>query len=303
MKKTHTQAAALSLCIALFPQAATVLAADSPWQPDIKITAGTNDNLGQAERNRDIIDDNFITLNLGLAYRKDLKPGQLLTLRTFLETEQWDEVRDMSRLSAGGQVVFDWQPSAGPTAPSFQANVLIRADDYDHKQRDSTIISTQLTATKPISDRFQASLGIEYKQRDSSGTVWDLDHVRGFLSGVFAFRPGWSVYGTYSYIDGDVWSNAQTRFSNGVVAGDIFGLISVSEAIEPDEAFNDAFCGSCRWHAYRLEARTNTFEIGINKDIGKDMLLDLSFLKIDVDAKGDNEYDTQVFRVSLQKRF
>jgi len=303
MKFTHIQAAALSLCVALFTHTGPVFAADSPWHPDVKISVGTNDNLGQAERNRDIVDSNFATLNLGIAYKKDLNPGQLLTLRGFLETEQWDDVRDMSRLSAGGQVFFDWQPSPGPTAPSFQANAMVRVDDYEHHQRDSTIFSTQLMVTKPFTNRIQSSLGVEYRDRDSSGTVWDLEHFRGFLGGAFAFRPSWSLHGTFSYIYGDVWSNAQTTFSNGNTADDLFGLISKADAIEPDKAFDSEFCGVCRWHAYRLKAHTNTYEIGINKEFSHDMLLDLSFMYIDVDARGDNEYDTQVFRLSLLKRF
>lgn len=304
MKYTNIQTAALSLYIALFPHAGSVFAEESPWHPGIKVTAGTNSNLGQAELDRDIINDNFVTLNLGIDYKKVLKPGQLLTLRPFLETVQWNEVRDMSRVSAGGKIVFDWQPAPGPTALIFQANALVRVDDYrSHKQRDSTIFSTQLMVIKRFSDRVRTSLGVEYRDRDSSGTVWDLNSVRGFLSGAFAFRPSWSVHGTYSHLYGDVWSNAQTTFSNGVVADDIFGLVSAADAIEPDEAFNSAFCGPCSWHAYRLTAHTNTYEVGIDKEFGQGIQADLSYLYVDVDARGDNKYDVQIIRVSLLKRF
>jgi hypothetical protein len=85
-------------------------AADSSWQFDLNVSAGENDNLGRAELDRDIVEDNFVSVNAGAAYKIFSGAGQQLTLRGFLETEQWDDVSDLSRL------LFDWQFSAGPTA-------------------------------------------------------------------------------------------------------------------------------------------------------------------------------------------
>lgn len=298
--------AVLSVFVSLPLQSQSARAEDSPWQPDVKITAGYNDNLGQAQFGRDIVSSYFAALNLGIDYKKALNPGQIFTLRGFLETVQWEAVRDMSRISAGGNFNYDWQPTPGPTAISYHADILLRADDYrSHKQRDSTIFSAKFSATKPFTENVRASFGVEYRDRDSSGTVWDLNSARGFLSGAYNFRPTWSVYGTYSYAYGDVWSNAQTVFDNGKPADDIFGLVSAADAIEPDEAFNSEFCSNspCNWLAYRLTAHTNIFEIGIDKELGQNMLADLSYSYIDVNARGDNNYDVQIVRLSLLKRF
>lgn len=302
MKPTSAHVLALSLCATLACATGKLSAADLP-QFTADVSAGHNTNLNQAERDRDIIDDNFITLNLAATYTKTLPPTQQLTLKGFVETEQWQEVRDISRLTAGGEVGFGWTPAPGPTALSLQATAGIRADDYDHDQRDSTVVTAKLVASKQLTTLARASVGISWRDRDSDGTVWDLQHVRGFLNGAYAFRPGWSAHGTYSYIDGDVWSTAQTTFCNGAVAGDLFGLINAADALEPDGAFNNEFCSAAVWTAYRLPAETNTFEVGINKEFGQSMVLDFSFLHIDVDARGSNEYDTQVYRLSLQKRF
>lgn len=301
MKHRNILATTLLMAATALPFAVPAHAAGTPWQFDIKGSAGYNNNLGRAERDRDIVEDFFATITADAAYKIDLGAGQQLTLRGFLETEQWDKVRDISRLTAGGQLLFDWQPTAGPTAPSFQFNASAQGDEYAHDQRDSNVFITQLLATKPFNDRFSATIGVEYGKRDSSGRVWDLNHVRGFLSGAYAFNPGWSAHGTYSYIDGDIWSTAQTTLCDGSTATGIFGLISASDALEPDDAFNEAFCGS--WTAYRLPATANTFELGVSKEIGQTMVVDFSAQTIDVDARGNNEYDIQVYRISLSKRF
>lgn len=279
----------------------TLHAADSTWQFDVGGSLGYNNNLGQAERDRDIVPVYFATITAGVDYKKELWPGQQLTLRGFLETEQIEEVRDMSRLTAGGELFYDWQPGTGPSATILQFNLGAKADKYGVTQRDSTVITTQLLATKPFNERISATIGAEYRDRDSDGTVWDLSHVRGFLNAIYKFHRRWSAYGTYSYIDGDVWSTAQTTLCDGTPADDIFGLVSAADAIEPDEAFNNALCGT--WNAYRLPATSNTLELGIKAEFEHDFLLDFSAKTIHVDARGDNKYDTQIYRVRLLKRF
>lgn len=274
---------------------------DGPWQLDAGVTLARNDNIGNAERSRDIVDDNFAILTLGAGYRWQFDMQQSLFARGFLETEQLEEVRDLSRYTLGGQLNYRYRINPKPDSLSLQANLIAQVDEYEHSQRDSNIITAQLVASQPIGERVTTSVGVEYRSRDSSGSVWDLNQARGFLSGQFAFRPTWSAYGTYSYIDGDVASTAQTVFKDGTPADDIFGLVSAAKDIEPDKAFNNEFDGN--WLAYRLSAFTHTVKLGMKKDFANDFGLDLSVLRVIVNAKEDNEYKNWVYRLSLQKRF
>lgn len=276
---------------------------DESWHPDVSLTIGTNDNLGRAELNRDIVDDDFASITAGIGRTLQLNPAQTLSMRGFAQREQWKTVTEMSKTSLGGRVATDWIPFIGDAPIAYDFNMQLRLDQFGVKQRDSTVFTSQLIASKPIGDRFQASLGVEYNDNDSEGTVWDLHHVRGFLTGTFIFYPRWSAHGTYSYIDGLIWSTVQTTFADGTAANDIFGLISASEAIEPDEAFNDAFCGECEWHAYRLEAETNVFELGLDGELDHNIGLNLSFLAIDVKANGNNDYKINVITAGVSKGF
>jgi len=285
----------------LLLQSGGTLAADRPWSVDVKIDGGKNNNIGNADRGRDMVDENFGILTVGGNYRWSFGP-QAITARLFAETEQTEKIRDLSRYTGGGQLRYHRQLGSLPTSPSVEANVTAQVDDYDVKQRDSTIISTQLSATQPIGGRAQLSVGAEYWYRDSEGSVWDLDHVRGFLNGGVSILRGWSTYGTYSFLKGDVASTAQTRFSDGSVPGDIFGLIDAAKAIEPDDAFNNEYPDR-RWTAYRLSAISHAVKIGIKKQFAHDFTLDVSAFSVWVNAKADNEYDTQIYRASLLKRF
>ncbi len=296
----HARTAVVGLPLLL--QLSVSHAADNrPWWVDAGVELGRNDNIGNAERSRDIVEDNFATITFGAGYNLQLDPLQSVSVRGFVETEQVQEVRTLSRYTGGAELSYRLQMNQSPAAPALEAGATAQLDDYDHNQRDSTITTVHLAAIQPIGERAQVSVGIEYQTRDSSGSVWDLNHVRGFLTGDFAFLPGWAAYGSYSYTDGDVASTVRTVFPNGVQAGDIFGLVNAAKDIEPDQAFNEEFSG--RWLAYRLAAKTNTFKAGLRKDLGQGVTADLSLVRVLVDAKGDNEYQNWIYRASLQKRF
>jgi hypothetical protein len=287
--------------LAVITCTAVVSANASPWQFDIKATLGTNDNVSQAEKDRDIVDDSFAGLNFSGTYTWDLSQYYAVAVRGFLETEQWQDVSGLSPLSYGGQFILRGQIGVGPTVPSYQFDVGIQADEYDFTQRDSTVTTSQLSLTKPITEHVSIAGGIEYRSRDSDGTVFDLDQLSGLLTGTFAFAHGWSLGGTYSYIDGDFWSDAQVEFCDGTPASDIFDLVSAADALEPDDAFNDAFCG--RWFAYRLPGTANSFEIDVDKEFRDGIVLAFSLLEVQVEAEGDNNYDSTIVRASLAKRF
>ncbi len=276
-------------------------AEDSPWIIDTELTLGSDDNVGRAERERDIASDITLLLNAGLAYNTSTGGKSALTLRAFAETERYQETTGLNRATLGGQFIFRWQHRLGYRAPFYQFNIGVQLDEYDSEQRNSTVTRSQLMATRRITDRITSSMGIEYQKRDSEATVFDLEQGRVFLNIDYALRTGWAYYGTFSYIDGQIWSTAQNVFCNGLPAADIFDIINASSAIESDDAFNDAYCGN--WLAYRLEAQTLTAMLGINKAIDNSLALDLSLLNAQVDADGDTHYDRTLVRATVLKRF
>lgn len=292
---------ALLFAAHVFP--ALVFATGNPWSADLKGTIGHNTNIGNAERHRDTIDDNFGELSGGVSYTHGFGP-QSLTARGFAEAESWENTEDLTRLTAGAQLIYRRQLGSLPSSPSISLMLNGQVDSYDVNQRDSTIGTATFSISKPVGTTANLSAGAEYFYRDSEGSVWDLDHVRGFLGGSIGFLKGWSTYANYSFLKGDVASTAQTRFSDGTIPTDIFGLIDVAKAIEPDDAFNNEYgSGQRRWTAYRLSAISHAGRIGVKKQFSSNIILDVSAFSVWVNAKADNEYDTQVYQASLIKRF
>lgn len=281
--------------------AGTAGAEESRWVVDSEVTATHDSNVSRAERERDILSDHNLLASAGLSAAFEPSFRTALNVRAFLEGEAWSEIDTLNRATAGGQVTGRWAPGKGYRAPVLQLTLTLQADDYDVRQRDSLVYAAQLSASQRVNDRIRVSYGMEATERRSEGTVFDGTQGRVFVNGDFELDRHWSAYTGYSHLRGDTFSSAQLSFCNGAPAVDIFGLISASEALESDKAFNETFCGS--WIAYRLKAQTHVLTLGLNRAFGHHLSADFSVQGVQVNGQGDNDYQRVLVRAGLLARF
>lgn len=275
--------------------------ARAEWVMDGEATVTHDNNVSRAERERDILQDESLLANLAVIYLTEPSFKTALNLRGFVEGEAWRDISSLNRATVGGQVMGRWQPVVSFTAPVYQLNLTAQLDEYGVVQRDSVVYTAQAFASQRINDRTTLSYGIEGVQRRSDGTVFDTTNTRLFINADFALTNELSAYGAYSYLHGDTFSSAQISFCNGAVANDVFGLISASDALEPDQAFNKDFCGS--WVAYRLPSHTHALTVGVNQAFSHQLSADLSVQGIEVEARGNNNYQRMLVRFGLLARF
>lgn len=268
---------------------------------DGDLTVTVDDNQSRAERTRDQVEDTSASARLAASYTPQTGHNSMVLLSLFAEGEQFQEVDKLNRLSFGGKAAWRWQPHSGFLAPLVEWNVSAQDHNIRTDQRDSTEINSQLFVTRRITDRLTLSLGGEYRLFDARSEVFDLEDVRGFFNIDYLFGKGNALYLTYSYLDGEVFSSAQRQFCNGAFATDILSLINASSAIEGDDAYNSTFCGD--WVAYRLDATTQTVQGGLNVPLGKSASFDLSVLHADVRGAGNNDYQRNLIRATVLKRF
>jgi hypothetical protein len=268
---------------------------------DGEVTLSHDSNVSRAERERDILPDQSALAALGLSLLTEPSTNTALNLRAFVEGEAWLDSEPLNRLTGGGQVTGRWQPKPGYLAPVYQLLLTGQVDDYGVDQRDSAVFTAQLSATRRLNDRVMFTYGLEGSERHSDGTVFDIAQGRLFMNADFELSDTWNAYGAWSFLRGDTFSSAQFSFCNGASANDIFGLIVASEALENDEALNEAYCGS--WIAYRVPASTHAFTVGANHAFNHKLSADVSVQDVRVHAKGDNDYRRLILRAGLLMRF
>jgi hypothetical protein len=270
------------------------------WFNDFEVSIEHNDNIGQSEKKRDINNDEVALVNYSFLSNIELSGNQAVTFKAFAEHEQVNNVKDMSRSTAGLKFVYRWQNSLGYTAPFYQFNTSIQLDEYNADQRDSTVSKTQLFMTKRLSDQLVLVAGVSHDRRNSEGAVFDLKNNRVFFNLDYSPRNRSVYYLSYDYRKGTTWSVAQPVFCDGTAATDIFPLIAAAEKIERDQAFNEAYCG--RWSVYRLEADTQTFGAGINFAVSSGSAVDISATWVDSQAKSGLSYQSAIIRASYLLR-
>jgi len=276
--------------------------ADAPvFFVDGELTFGYDDNLSQAQRERDTVEDHFLEAQLGMLYNHRVDFNTAMSFKGFLSGQFFETADSLNRGTAGLEASIRYQPTFGFLAPFYRLTLTAQLDEYDEEQRDSDVIKAQLSGTKRITDQLTSSLGVEYRHRDSEGSVWDTKDWRFFLNGDLMLTKRLALYSTYSFLTGDVTSSAQVTFCNGLAADDIYGLIQSSTAIEFDHALSNDFCGD--WVAYRLDGTTNAIMTGLNYGFSHSMSLDASMLWASINGDGDNDYYRRVYRFSVLARF
>ena len=269
---------------------------------DTDLTYTLDDNQSQAMFRRDQIEDRSLGLGAKVSYGQLLTDHSLLSGSLFGEVEQMSEVEQLDRATFGLKGALRWQPSSAFSAPNVEFNLSWQDDDYGDDARDSGVFISQLFVTRRMTDRITTTAGLQYRNRDSAGSVWDLEDARLFLNADYAVGHA-AAYATYSYIEGDSFSSAQRIFCNGLQAQDTLPLINIQTANEPDEAYNEYHCGE--WFAYRLDTHSHTFVLGANYGFSHTFSADVSVLYADVTATEDSDvtYQRRLIRASLLKRF
>ena len=291
---------ALSSVLLSFDVAAQLVI--SPAQFDVKVSAGHNANVNQAERSVDIVDDRFLEFSSGAGYRVSFSGGRVDAFgRAFVSAQEFADVKGLGHRGGGLEAGVEGAITNSPLPPFYRLSVRVTGEDYDFKQRDSTVYTGDLLVGANITPRTIVSLGGEYRAREARSDVFDLSEWSVFADLGVEIAPSLRAGLRMTYTDGDVWSTIQAIRPNGEARDDIFDLIAAATAIQRDEAFNAEFEGV--WFAYRLPATTGRLSLTVDKTFRERWSVGLQWLEIRVKADRDNDYDNRLFRLSLGLKF
>lgn len=288
----------IPLTLQLLGPAATA----APPQFNATLSQGFIDNTGQAERTRDIIDDNFTELELGVGYQFEMFQGRLETsARGFVAAMEQYQVEGLSRIGGGGTLGLNWRLTNSPLPPTLRVALRFETEDYDFQQRDSDIYTGSIEFGMNFGPRTVVSVGGKYRDRRARSEVFDINQWSGFLSADVDIGLSWNLSLRAEHIDGDVWSTVQTAPPNGPPVDDIFNLIAASIVLQRDDAFNDALAGE--WFVYRLPAERQEYSLNLTRNLGERFKLNFEWLEVRVHGALDNDYDNRVLQASLGFQF
>ena len=204
---------------------------------------------------------------------------------------------DLSYIAASGRVLYRYQHN-----PGFTGTILEVAGDLevrqhaDSKIRNGWIGDLTIGAGKHLTDRLRLGTGLGFEGRAARDSVYDTSTARIWGSADFRWSPTITAYGSVNFIDGD-------QVFNSAYGGTQANLMQYGKASAPDPALRRAFGGIVPM-AYRVDARTWVYDVGVNLNLGNARALDFSVGYFDAEAKKNPvTYDGFSARVNYFHRF
>jgi len=252
-------------------------------------------NIGRAQQSIDIDDD--FALEAGLTAARSFRLGDRsgLVVRAGAQVRQQFRFQDLSRLSLDAGVNYRIQPVLGFTNPWIELALdVARLEHHDSRIRDGWISNAGISVGKYFTDRIRATAGWNYEVRNAEqGRVFDWRHNTLNLATDYRFTENSTLYAKASRIYGDQVSTVRFPYSASGNYQD------VAKAVARDTALED----NTEHRAYRIDAITNVFEIGMNYAVKGDLALDFSLQHYNSNADGGNTYHVTGARAGLLYRF
>jgi hypothetical protein len=289
-RMTATNIARCVLAAALLPTAQLVLADSTRYGLDTEFTHDDNASRGlySADRKADNIlaAEGFVVRSMLLSERSGA------TFRGGARYSQFFEFKDISNLALSGRAAYRYQIGSGFSSPWIEITGEYQwLKHADSALRDGSIVSIGANVGSHVTDRVRVSggLGTDKRSGDSTG-VYELSTNR--LWGTFDYRLGLrnTIYARLSRVAGD------HVFNSGPVTG-LSGVWASDPAIASGLGIPLA-------NAYRLEATTLLYELGLNYPLLDRHAVDISVSKFTskADASG-YKYDGNQLRAGYLYRF
>ena len=254
-------------------------------------------NVNRAALDKEELSDDSVSLEAYAARSILLSARSGLVLKATMRATEFFEFGDLSSLGISGRAAWRFQPSPGFTSPWIEIAGQLDGFKYrDSDLRDGYAGSVSASIGKYFTDRIRMEAGAGFDRRGGgSDNVYDLSNGKFWAALDYKLTPKTTVYGSFTWIEGD---QVFTLFNTAAWAP----LYAYAKAVAADPVFSSAFGGAPT--AYRLDAQTNRYELGLNIALNGSNALDLGWSHFDSRADhGSGKYDGDTMRVGYLYRF
>ncbi|MBT7951634.1 MAG: hypothetical protein HN764_08425 [Gammaproteobacteria bacterium] len=287
------------LSSALFSVCPLVFAAgyygDGPYI-DADINIRYEDNLSRTSKGSEVEEDMVTALSAGGGYVKKLDDKSQLMFSAYLAHEHFAEFTDLNNVAVNTSMIYTIQPNKGYTQPWYEISLNLTKLKFNKSNiRDSFILNTQASAGKRFTDRLTARLAYSYERRYSDGDVFDTENHELDSGIIYSYSPRIALFANYRLSLGEVVSTARP---NPII-------IAASESVAPDDVFTSGTGPGCanRRCAYRIDALSHHFEVGMEFNLSQTVSLDLSGRYFIVDGNGIESYKGWIYGAGLYIQF
>jgi hypothetical protein len=285
--------AALATCTALY---ACIAVADAT-RLGVDAEYGHDSNVNRAAVGKEERSDDSVSVDAYAARSFLLSSRSGFVLRGAVRATEYFDFHDLSSLGVSGRASYRFQPSPGFTSPWIELAGQVDGFKYrDSEIRDGYATSASASVGKYFTDRIRMEAGVGFDRRGGgSSGVYDLFNRKIWTALDYKLTPKTTFYGSATWMDGE---QVFTLFNTAAWAP----LTNSATAQAADPVFSSAFGGAPT--AYRVDARTDRFELGVNIALRGNDALDFGWSHFDSRAdRSGQKYDGDALRVGYLIRF
>ena len=258
---------------------------------DLDVDFKHDDNVGHAEADKDIRDDNITDLGLNYSFNQLLTPNSGLRLKAGVIASEHAKHSQLTNYTLSAGAAYRFQPVVGYTTPWIEIGATLARQLYrDSDLREGGFLDLQAMIGKNITDKISARAGVNWENRWSDEVkVFEWHH-----NTIFAMVDYKLGFNTTLYAD------ANRTYGDQVFSSTVNPKIKkIAIAFNVDPALIEGGVG----RAYRLGARADTMELGLSTAISPANTLDVGLRYFSTDADGGHSYDSTELRASWLYRF
>lgn len=264
----------------------------------VRVEAGItwDDNVNRAREAGEKLTDRLYSLNVGTGWPLSLGEHARLVLSGFVNGDKLGRYSRLDRFGAGGQAEVQYRSSGEFAAPTFGLLGRIVLDDYAGQLRSGQRYAIGLSYRQSLTDRIDLFGALTGNRRNAENAVFDGRDTSLRFNLDYALGAGSAWYLGGEYRRGDAVSSMPASP----------GYATIAKAETPDDAY-----GFARLTAYRFEAKTTLWTIGLNWALGPRDAIDVSMRRAQSKAVqslpaiygGSNTYTTHQLAAAYLMRF
>ncbi len=278
------------------------LPATADWIVDAGGDVRYDDNLPLASKDTDIENDVAFNARMSVGRRYQLTDRLGASVTADLSGAHFARFDGLDHAAAGMTTSLYGKFGLGPVSPWWRLAGGVAARDYDYAPRDGMRYFATAAAGRHFGERLDLQISYAFERRRADnhvdipflvsnfgihGDTFDGDNHSYAINAAYTLTEHLVLLSGYARRTGDVC--ATTRID--------FGIFDVSTAIAPDPVFGiDRF-------AYRLDADTDIFQLGMSYALGDHWAVNLSYEYRDSNGKGGVTYTSDIAQLGLRYRY
>ena len=239
-------------------------------------------------------------LSAGTAWARQLAPAWQAAAEA---TATWEQVPDFPALDAlhlAGRATLRRKFGLGPYAPGLELHAAALQSRFDESGRSGTQLEAGLRLTRRLSPAWRGTLGADRSQTYARHNPYDVRRHRVFAEATWDVTARWRLTAGGARQDGEVTANAAGRVYASALAGAFGPAIQAYYHAIPFQT-TDSFGPG--WVAYRIDARVDSYWLGLAPALGAHTALPLRYERVEVRNRVGVRYVSEFWSLGLVHRF